>query len=173
MQYKGKILPLIIEPDPSLHKISANVIEITSDIRQMMHDMVMTMYHNEGMGLAAVQVGVHLRVIVIDIPHEEITKPLFLINPEIIERSDEIITFCEGCLSLPMITAEVQRNKWIIVNYLDYDGNLQSLKCDDLLSVCMQHEIDHINGIIFLDHLSKLKKDIFLKKLIKNKLNQQ
>lgn len=173
---KRKTLPLVTEPDPRLHIPSKAVEKVTDEIRKLMHDMLETMYKSEGIGLAAVQVGVHLKVVVMDIDqraHEENMplvhegKPIFMINPEIVEKSKEKIMFCEGCLSLPTVRSDVERHEWVVVEYLDYDGNKQRKKFDGLLSICAQHEIDHTNGIIFIDHLSRLKKEFFMKKLIK------
>lgn len=170
-----EILPLVIEPDSRLHIPSENVQEVNDEIRQLMQNMLHTMYHNEGIGLAAVQVGVFLRVVVIDVDKSENNpqelmhegKPIFMVNPTIIERSSTMTSFCEGCLSLPTIRGDVQRHEWIVVEYLDYNGILQQRRCEGLLSICTQHEIDHTNGIIFIDHLSSLKKEFFMKKLIK------
>ncbi len=173
METKAKILELVTEPDPRLHISSQPVDEITQEIRQLMDNMLATMYKNEGIGLAAVQVGVHQRVVVIDVDqalekdflHRQ--KPIFMVNPEIIKRSEEKVIFCERCLSLPTIKGDVERHEWIVVDYLDYDGNKQKDKFTGLLSICAQHEIDHTNGIIFIDHLSRLKKEFSLKKLMK------
>ncbi len=182
MKIQGKILPLVTEPDPRLHIPSKDVEKITDDIRKLMDDMLATMYSSEGIGLAAVQVGVHLRLVVIDIdqnakydgiPLIHDGKTIFMVNPEIVEKSEETVTFCEGCLSLPTVRADVIRHEWIVVQYLDYDGQIQKKKFDGLLSICAQHEIDHTNGIIFIDHLSRLKKEFFMKKLLKLRKNQE
>ncbi len=173
MDHTEKILQLIVEPDPRLHIASKEVEDITDETRHLMDNMLSTMYHSEGVGLAAVQVGVHLRVVVMDVDqtlekdflHDQ--KPIFMVNPQIVEKSDETISFCEGCLSLPTVRAEVIRHEWVVVEYLDYNGNKQRKKFTELLSICAQHEIDHTNGIIFIDHLSRLKKELFMKKLIK------
>lgn len=173
MSYKPKVLQLVLEPDPRLHIVSKEVTEVTDEIRNLMDDMLLTMYESEGIGLAAVQVGIHLRVVVIDVDYSERSttlhggKPIFMVNPVIISKSEETVTFCEGCLSLPTVRADVTRHDWIVVEYLDYDGNKQQGKFTGLLSICAQHEIDHTNGIIFIDHLSRLKKEFFMKKLIK------
>ncbi len=181
MNYQAKILPLVTEPDPLLHLQSKQVKEITDDIRNLMQDMLATMYHSEGIGLAAVQVGVLLKLVVIDIDHYEETRyhkkdnllhdnePIFMINPILVDKSVEKVSFCEGCLSLPTIRGDVIRHEWVVVEYLDLDGKKQSKKFTGLLSICAQHEIDHTNGIIFIDHLSRLKKEFFMKKLIKMK----
>lgn len=173
MSYKPQIRNLVVEPDPRLHIISTPVEEVTDEIRHLMEDMLATMYRNEGIGLAAVQVGVHSRAIVIDIDYTERDqvrhdrKPIFMVNPVIVEKSDEIVNSHEGCLSLPTVRSDVMRNELIVVEYLDYHGNRQKETFSGLLSICIQHEIDHTNGIIFIDHLSRLKKAFFMKKLIK------
>lgn len=180
MNYTAKILPLVTEPDPLLHLPSKEVEEITGDIKHLMQDMLATMYHSEGIGLAAVQVGFLLKLVVIDIDHYEKqeaflhnNEPLFMINPIIVDKSLEMVSFCEGCLSLPTIRGDVMRHEWIVVEYKDQDGNKQSKKFTGLLSICAQHEIDHTNGIIFIDHLSHLKKEFFMKKLMKIKKKQE
>lgn len=179
---EGKILPLVTEPDPRLHIISKPVERITDDIKQLLQDMLTTMYSSEGIGLAAVQVGVHLKVVVIDIdqnareegvPLVHEGKPIFMINPEIVEKSSEMVTFCEGCLSLPTVRADVVRRESVTVEYLDHDGTKHRKKLDGLLAICAQHEIDHTHGIIFIDHLSRLKRDFFMKKLMKLKKEQK
>jgi peptide deformylase len=173
MSYKPKALQLVVEPDPRLHIMSKEVTEVTDEIRNLMEDMLFTMYKSEGIGLAAVQVGIHLKVVVIDIDYCEKStslhsgKPIFMVNPVIVDKSQETVTFCEGCLSLPTVRADVTRYDWIVVEYLDYNGEKQQSKFTGLLSICAQHEIDHTNGIIFIDHLSRLKKEFFMKKLIK------
>lgn len=173
MNYTPKILPLVTEPDPRLHISSKNVDEITLDIQHLMQDMLATMYKSEGIGLAAVQTGVHLRIVVMDVDYSEReikhhdNKPIFMVNPIIVKKSEETVTFCEGCLSLPTIRADVIRHESVVVEYLDYDGNQQTKSFSGILAICAQHEIDHTNGIIFIDHLSRLKKEFFMKKLIK------
>ena len=132
--------------------------------------MLETMYSAPGIGLAAVQVGVLKRLIVIDISKEKDKKnPLFLINPEIISRSKKTSIYEEGCLSLPGHFAEIERPAECHVKYIDYTGKEKEIKANGLLSTCIQHEVDHLNGILFIDYLSKLKKDMILKKLIKHK----
>ncbi|MDB2353765.1 peptide deformylase, partial [Candidatus Pelagibacter bacterium] len=133
-------------------------------------DMLETMYSAPGIGLAAVQVGVLKRLIVIDISKEKDKKnPLFLINPEIVSRSKKTSIYEEGCLSLPGHFAEIERPAECHVKYIDYTGKEKEIKANGLLSTCIQHEVDHLNGILFIDYLSKLKKDMILKKLIKHK----
>jgi peptide deformylase len=174
------ILPLIIAPDPRLKKISEPVEKIDADLQNFMRDMLETMYENKGLGLAAVQVGVHKRIIVMDIAQGSIRydgthnpdaepDPLYLINPEITEESEEIFTFEEGCLSFPAQFAEVDRPKKVTVKYLDFFGKPQTKTFENLASVCIQHEIDHLNGVTFVDYLSKMKRDYIIKKLDKFK----
>ena len=132
--------------------------------------MVETMYSAPGIGLAAVQIGVLKRLIVIDISKDDKKKnPLFLINPEITFRSKKTSTYEEGCLSLPGHFAEVERPAECHLNFLDYYGKKKDLKADGLLATCIQHEVDHLNGILFIDHISKLKRDMIIKKLKKSK----
>ena len=135
-----------------------------------MDDMLETMYAAPGIGLAAIQIGILKRLVVIDISKEkEKRKPIFLVNPEIIYRSKETSVYEEGCLSLPGQFAEVERPAECSVKYIDYFGKDKELKANGLLATCIQHEIDHLNGILFIDYLSKLKKDMIIKKLVKHK----
>jgi peptide deformylase len=144
-------------PDPILKKKSLPIKNVDSSVKKLMDDMLETMYAAPGIGLAAVQVGVLKRVVVIDLSKkEEKTPPLFFVNEE-------------GCLSIPNQFAEIKRPKRCHVKYLDYNGKKKDLKADGLLATCIQHEIDHLNGILFIDYLSKLKKDLILKKVIKQK----
>ncbi len=179
-------LPIIIFPNPLLEQISKPVEKVDDDLRKFMDDMLNTMYANKGVGLAAVQVGVLKRVLVMDVKytadecdgdhghhhHHEIydKKPMFLINPEIINCSKEQMVYFEGCLSFPEMHADVSRPKNVKVKYLDYDGKEQILEAEGLLATCVQHEIDHLNGITFIDYLSKLKREMIIKKL--KKLNR-
>ena len=161
---------IVIEPDPILRKKSVNLEKVDDELRGLLDDMLETMYSAPGIGLAAVQVGVLKRLIVIDISKEKDKKnPLFLINPEIISRSNKTSIYEEGCLSLPGHFAEIERPAECHVKYIDYSGKEKEIKADCLLSTCIQHEVDHLNGILFIDYLSKLKKDMILKKLIKHK----
>ncbi len=161
---------IVIEPDPILRKKSLPLEKVDNELRKLMDEMLATMYKAPGIGLAAVQVGILKRVIVIDITKEEQKKnPLFLINPEITFKSRDTSTFEEGCLSLPGHFAEIERPAKCHVNYLDYNGKEKNLKADGILATCVQHEIDHLNGILFIDYLSKLKKDMIIKKLVKQK----
>ena len=161
---------IIIEPDPLLRKKSDNVEKIDNDLRKLLDDMLETMYEAPGIGLAGVQVGVLKRLIVIDIAKEDQKKnPLFLINPKITFKSENTSVYEEGCLSLPGHFAEIERPAKCHLKYLDYYGKERNLKADGLLATCIQHEIDHLNGILFIDYLSKIKKDMIIKKLKKNK----
>ena len=157
-------------PDPILKKKSLPIKNVDSSVKKLMDDMLETMYAAPGIGLAAVQVGVLKRVVVIDLSKkEEKTPPLFFVNPEIISTSEEQVSYEEGCLSIPNQFAEIKRPNRCHVKYLDYNGKKKDLKADGLLATCIQHEIDHLNGILFIDYLSKLKKDLILKKVIKQK----
>ena len=135
-----------------------------------MDDMLATMYQAPGIGLAAIQVGILKRIVVIDISKEKEKKdPLFLVNPQIINRSKETSIYEEGCLSLPGQFAEIERPSDCLIKYVDYNGKEKELQASGLLATCIQHEVDHLNGILFIDYLSKLKKDMIIKKLIKHK----
>lgn len=177
------ILPLVIAPDPRLEVCSEPVAEVNDKIRKLIDDMLETMHHEDGIGLAAVQVGVHKRVLVMDLSdsqqrYEEttsdscgvdISKPFCLVNPEIIESSEDENIYEEGCLSFPQQRALVTRPKTVKVKYLDYNGKEQVLECDGLLATCVQHEIDHLNGVVFIDHVSRLKRDVIMRKVKKLK----
>jgi peptide deformylase len=161
---------IIIEPDPILRKKSDSLEKVDDELRSLMDDMLETMYSAPGIGLAAVQIGILKRIIVIDVSKEDQKEePLFLVNPKITFKSQKISTYEEGCLSLPGYFAEIKRPAECHVEYIGYDGKNKNLKADGILSTCIQHEIDHLNGILFIDYLSKLKKDIIIKKLSKNK----
>ena len=161
---------IIIEPDPILRKKSEGVEQVDNNLKKLMDEMLETMYAAPGIGLAAVQIGVLKRLIVIDLSKEDQKKnPLFLVNPEITFQSKNLSTYEEGCLSLPGYFAEIERPAECHLKYSDYDGNQKNLKAEGLLATCIQHEIDHLNGILFIDYLSKLKKDMIIKKLVKHK----
>ena len=161
---------IIIEPDPILRKKSTTLETVDDSIRKILDDMLQTMYNAPGIGLAAVQIGILKRLIVIDVSKkEEEKKPLFLINPEITYQSEETSIYEEGCLSLPGHFVEIERPAKCKINYIDYHGKKAELEAEGLLSTCVQHEIDHLNGILFIDYLSKLKKDMIIKKLVKQK----
>ena len=164
------ILKIIKEPDPILRKKSQPVDKVDENIQHLMNDMLETMYQAPGIGLAAPQVGILKRIIVIDIAKDdEQKKPLYIVNPKIIWKSEEVITREEGCLSIPGYFAKITRPSKCKIQYLDYNGNKQEDEVNNLLSTCIQHEVDHLNGILFVDYLSKLKKDMIVKKLIKHK----
>ncbi len=161
---------IIIEPDPILRKKSEPVEKVDDHLRKFMREMLETMYEAPGIGLAAIQVGILKRLIVIDLARENEKKnPLFLINPEIIYRSKDTSVYEEGCLSLPGQFAEIERPSECTLKYIDFNGNKKELKADGLLATCIQHEVDHLDGILFIDYLSKLKKDMIIKKLVKHK----
>ena len=161
---------IIIEPDPILRKKSTTLETVDDSARKLLDDMLLTMYNAPGIGLAAVQIGILKRIIVIDISKkEEKKKPLFLINPKIKFKSKKTSLYEEGCLSLPGYFAEIERPAECNIEYVDYYGKKMELKADGLLSTCIQHEIDHLNGILFVDYLSKLKRDMIIKKLTKQK----
>ena len=161
---------ILTEPDPILRKKCEPLEKVDSDTKKLMDDMLETMYAAPGIGLAAVQVGILKRLVVIDISKgEEKKKPIFLINPQIIHKSEKTSVYEEGCLSLPGQFAEIERPAKCTIKYIDYNGKDKDLKADGLLATCIQHEVDHLNGILFIDYLSKLKKDMIIKKLVKQK----
>ena len=165
---------IVIEPDPILRKKSSKLENVDDNTRKLLDDMLQTMYKAPGIGLAAVQIGVLKRLIVIDISkREEEKKPIFLINPEIKFKSKKTSLYEEGCLSLPGYFAEIERPSECSIEYVDYYGKKKELKAEGLLSTCIQHEIDHLNGVLFIDYLSKLKRDMIIKKLIKQKKNNK
>ena len=144
--------------------------KVDDEIRELLDDMLETMYAAPGIGLAAVQVGILKRIIVIDISKDKEKKsPLFLINPEIISKSKKTSVYEEGCLSLPGHFAEIERPAECQIKFVDYNGKEKQLIANGLLATCIQHEVDHLNGVLFIDYLSKLKKDMIIKKLIKHK----
>jgi peptide deformylase len=164
------VRPILTAPDPRLKAVSTDVERVDAEIRALVDDMTESMYAAEGIGLAAVQVGVPVRVIVIDLDQKQGKKnPRAFINPRILWASEETAVFEEGCLSVPEIWDDVERPARIKAEYLDRDGNKQLLETDGLLATCLQHEMDHLNGILFIDHLSRLKRSMALKKLTKAK----
>jgi peptide deformylase len=164
------IRKILTEPDPFLRKKSIKVDEVDNKIRFLMDDMLETMYNAPGIGLAAIQIGIPKRVIVIDLSRDdEDKKPQYFVNPEIIINSDKNAAYEEGCLSVPGQFAEVNRPDKCKVQYLDYNGKEKILDAQGLLATCIQHEMDHLEGILFIDHLSKLKKSMIVKKLSKQK----
>ena len=178
------IRKILTEPNKILREKSLRIENVNKDIQQLMDDMLETLYAAPGIGLAAIQVGVAKRVVVMDISrsrndigrdkddinkneNKETKKPLYFVNPEIIWKSEDKFTYEEGCLSLPNQFAEIDRSKQCHIKYLDYKGHPQELKANGLLATCIQHEIDHLEGILFIDYLSKLKKEMIIKKLSK------
>jgi len=160
-------------PDSRLRLASAPVAAVDNEIRGLLDDMLETMYDAPGIGLAAIQVGVPKRVVVIDVAkrkgeeEEEVKDPIFLVNPEIVKASDDMSVYEEGCLSIPEYYAEVERPARVRVRYLDRMGAMQEMDADGLLSTCLQHEIDHLNGVLFIDHLSRLKRERVIRKFEK------
>ncbi|RSV19311.1 peptide deformylase [Sphingomonas sp. ABOLG] len=178
------VLPIVEIPDPRLRQMCEPIATIDDEVRQLVSDMTDTMYDAHGIGLAAIQVGVLRRVVVIDLqdrqsdePVEEgeapatVRDPKAYINPEILWVSDELSRYQEGCLSIPEQYAEVERPARCRVAWLDVDGNRHEEEMDGLLATCMQHEIDHLNGVLFIDHITRLKRDMLLKKLAKARKN--
>ncbi|NNG69860.1 peptide deformylase [Rhizobium laguerreae] len=162
------IKPLIILPDPVLRQLSKPIERVDADLQRLADDMLETMYDAPGIGLAAIQIGVPRRMLVIDISREgEEKQPQLFINPEILTSSDERSVYEEGCLSIPDYYAEVERPATVSVKYLDRNGKEQTVEADGLLATCLQHEIDHLNGVLFIDHISRLKREMVIKKFTK------
>jgi peptide deformylase len=162
------IRPLVILPDSKLRLISEPVPAITDEIRELVRDMLETMYDAPGVGLAAIQVGVPKRVITMDVSKDENERqPMVLINPEIVWTSEEKRTYEEGCLSIPEYYEEVERPDRVRFRYTNLDGETVEQEADGLMATCVQHEIDHLNGVLFIDHLSKLKRDRVMTKFKK------
>lgn len=180
-----KILTLVTHPNPLLKQISHPVEKVDDKLRSLMDNMLQTMYHSGGIGLAAVQVGELKRVLVMDLDYEtdahhhhhhdgpcggvEVrnSNPRFFVNPEILETSKKNSSYKEGCLSFPGIRAEIERPSEVTIKYIDYDGKEKTEKMDGLLATCVQHEMDHLNGIVFVDYISRLKREMLLKKVKK------
>ena len=162
-------LEILSIPDPVLRQKSAAVEDVDDAARRFMDRMLKTMYEAPGIGLAAIQVGEPRRIITLDVARDdEPRKPMFLVNPEIVWASaDECATYEEGCLSIPEYYAEVERPARVRFRYVDYDGRPQEQEAEGLLAVCVQHEVDHLNGILFIDYLSKLKRDLVVRKFTK------
>ena len=167
------VKPILTEPNKILRQISKPVESIGGEERRLMDDMLDTMYAAPGIGLAAIQIGVPKRIIVMDISRDEDKKePRYFVNPVIKNKNNETSKYEEGCLSVPDQFAEIERPNECEVEYLDYNGKKQLLKADGLLATCIQHEMDHLEGVLFIDYLSKLKKSMIIKKLSKNKSNR-
>ena len=168
------IRPIIIAPDPVLKAKAKPVENIDGGIVRLMDDMLETMYKAPGIGLAAPQIGILQRVIVVDVADkDEKPQPFAMANPEILWKSDETSVHNEGCLSLPDHYADVTRPKQVRLRYIDRDGEVRELDADNLLATCVQHEIDHLNGVLFIDHISLLKRNMIMRKLQKAKKSQE
>lgn len=168
------IREIITAPDPRLKQVSKPVAKVDDELRRLMDDMLETMYDAPGIGLAAIQIGVPKQVIVMDLARDgEPPAPRYYVNPEILSTSDEMAVYEEGCLSVPEFYEDVERPAQCRIRYLDYQGEIREQDCDGLLATCIQHEMDHLKGILFIDHLSKLKRSIMLKKLAKAKKFQE
>ena len=164
------IKTILTEPNKLLRQISEPVKEVGEYERELMNDMLDTMYAANGIGLAAIQIGIPKRIIVMDISRDKDSKsPMYFVNPIIQNKNKENLTYEEGCLSVPGQFAEIDRPSKCEVEYLDYNGNKQNLKAEGLLATCIQHEMDHLQGVLFIDYLSKLKKTMIIKKLSKQK----
>ncbi|MGE4409119.1 MAG: peptide deformylase [Sphingobium sp.] len=169
------ILPILEAPDPRLRTISTPVEEIDDALQTLIDDMFETMYEAPGIGLAAIQVGVPKRILVIDLQEPEsdeedakpVRNPMVFINPQILEESDQFSVYNEGCLSVPDQFAEVERPATIRASWMDREGRIHEQTLEGLLATCLQHEIDHLEGVLFIDHLSRLKRDMVMKKLQK------
>jgi len=168
------IRPILTAPDLRLKQVSAPVERVDDELRALIADMLETMYAAPGIGLAAIQIGIPKRVIVIDLAREgEKPTPRAFINPEILSSSDELSVWEEGCLSVPELYEEVERPARCHIRYLDEQGEIREEDCEGMLATCIQHEMDHLNGVLFIDHLSKLKRSMMLKKLTKAKKLQE
>jgi peptide deformylase len=164
---------IITLPDTRLRLASAPVGAVDNDVRGLLDDMLETMYAAPGIGLAAIQVGVAKRIVVVDVAkrqgeeEEEVKDPIFLVNPEIVKASEELSVYEEGCLSIPDYYAEVERPARVRVRYLDRAGTMLEMDADGILATCLQHELDHLDGVLFIDHLSRLKRERVIKKFEK------
>jgi peptide deformylase len=167
------IRPLVILPDSMLRKVSTPIGDVTPEIRKLAEDMLETMYDAPGIGLAAIQIGEPVRLVTLDVSkkaeegEEQKREPMVLINPEVTWRSEELSSYEEGCLSIPEYYEEVERPARVKVAYRDLDGKAQEVEADGLLATCLQHEIDHLNGVLFIDYLSRLKRDRVNKRFAK------
>ena len=162
------LIPIILIPDPVLRRVAEPVGEVTDGVRQLLDDMAETMYDAPGIGLAAPQINISERLIVMDCGPDDAPELHQMINPEIVGRSDELSILEEGCLSIPDQTAEVERPATVDVRYTDINGAEQMLHCEGLLAACVQHEIDHLNGVLFIDHISRLKRDMIVRRVLKS-----
>ncbi len=165
---------ILTEPNKVLRQVSKSVEKVTKEEQKLMDDMLESMYHANGIGLAAIQIGVPKRIIVMDIAkNDEKRNPMYFVNPVIKNKNKDLSTYEEGCLSVPNQFAEVDRPSTCEVEYLDYYGDKKILHATGLLATCIQHEMDHLEGILFIDYLSKLKKSMILKKLSKHKKSSE
>ena len=162
------LIPIILIPEPVLRRVAEPVGEVTDGVRQLLDDMAETMYDAPGIGLAAPQINISERLIVMDCGPDDAPELHKMINPEIVRRSDELSILEEGCLSIPDQTAEVERPATVDVRYTDINGAEQMLHCEGLLAACVQHEIDHLNGVLFIDHISRLKRDMIVRRVLKS-----
>ena len=160
---------ILTEPNKLLRQISQKVDKVGKEEKKLMDDMLETMYSANGIGLAAIQIGVPKRIIVMDLSKEKEKKPMFFVNPEINNKNKMYSVYEESCLSVPNQFAEIERPSTCEVRYLDYNGNEKIIKAEGLLATCIQHEMDHLEGVLFIDYLSKLKKTMIIKKLSKQK----
>ena len=168
------VLPILKIPDPVLRKKAKPVERVDAELRRLMDDMLATMYEAPGIGLAAPQVGVLRRLIVMDPTKDEAPKsPILMVNPEILERSEEMRVHDEGCLSIPDFTAEIERPAKTRVSYIDLQGKKQEAKLEGIWSTLVQHEIDHLNGVLFIDYLSRLKREMVVRKFTKQKRTEK
>ena len=162
------IRPILTVPNPILKKVSQPVDKVTDETRALMDDMLETMYAAPGIGLAAIQIGVPLNVIVMDLARDgEAPAPRYFVNPEILEDVEELKLYNEGCLSIPDVYEDVERPERVKLTYLDYNGERVTEWCEGLYAVCIQHEMDHLKGVVFIDYLSRLKRERAVKKVVK------
>lgn len=162
------IREILIAPNPKLREISKPVDQVTDETRALMDDMLDTMYDAPGIGLAAIQIGVPQRVIVMDLAGDgEDPAPMYFVNPEILDPATDLAPYEEGCLSVPTFYETLDRPATCRVKFLDYDGNPQEIEADGLFATCIQHEMDHLEGVLFVDHVSRMKRERILKKLSK------
>ena len=168
------VRPILTAPDPRLKAVSEDVAQVDDELKKLIDDMLETMYAEDGIGLAAIQVGVPKRLLVMDLAQKEGRRePQAFVNPRILWASDDTTTVQEGCLSVPDIWEDVERPARITAEFLDRDGTLKTVEADGLLSTCLQHEMDHLNGVLFIDHLSKLKRSMALRKVQKARRLEQ
>jgi len=167
MPAAANLIPIVKIPDPILRQVAQPVTDITDGVRQLLDDMAATMYDAPGIGLAAPQINVGSRLVVIDCGKDDVPELYKMINPEIISLSEERAVLEEGCLSIPDQTAEVERPAEVTIRFLDENGAAQTLTADGLLAACIQHEIDHLDGVLFIDHISRLKRDMIIRRVMK------